>query len=295
MKKGWKIFWIICGVAVSIGIVCCMTAGILGVNFADVEDIFVFHLDDGASVTSKIQDHHEYEYGEYAEHADTGETYSGIEAIDVEAAGIQLQILPSEDEDVHVETTGVDRRLKYSCRQDGRTLEITTTKKLRVINRIKGYATVWIYLPDRQLQEIDLSNDAGEVYVKMADAREFTVAVGAGEAKIDDFTAVEADLDCGAGTITAEGTILGEGDISCGIGEISLLLSGREEDYSYDVECGIGAVTVGGRELGGIGIDHSDHSEHSDHSSHSEEHGYSGSRELSIECGIGSVDIDFKG
>lgn len=292
MKKGWKIFWIICGVAVSIGIVCCMTAGILGVGFADVEDIFVFHLDDGASVTSKIQDNHEYEYGERAEHADAKESYSGIEAVDVEAAGIQLQILPSEDEDVHVETTGVDRRLKYSCRQDGRTLKISTTKKLRIINQIKGYATVWIYLPDRQLQEIDLSNEAGEVYVKKADAKKFTVAVGAGEAKIDDFTAVEADLDCGAGMITAEGTILGEGDISCGIGEVSLLLAGREEDYYYDVDCGIGAVTVGGRELDGIGIGHSGHSDHSDHS---EEHGYSGSRELSIECGIGSVDVKFKG
>ena len=289
MKKGWKVFWIICGVAVSIGIVCCMTAGILGVDYEDVKDTFVFHLDDGVSVTSRIQNHHEYEYGEYAEHADTKETYSGIEEVDVEAAGIQLQILPSEDEDVHVETTGVDRRLKYSCKQDGRTLKISTTKKLRVINRINGYATVWIYLPDRQLQEIDLSNEAGEIYVKTADAKEFTVAVGAGEAWIDDFTAVEADLDCGAGEITAEGTILGEGDISCGIGEVSLLLAGREEDYYYAVDCGIGAVTVGGRELGGVGIGHSDHSDHS------EEHGHSGSRELSIECGIGSVYVDFKG
>lgn len=288
MKKGWKVFWIVCGVAVSIGIVCCMTAGILGVSIEDVEDTFVFHFEDGIDITSRIQENREYTYGESAEHADTKETYSGIEEIDVEAAGIQLQILPSEDENVHVETTGVDSRLKYSCRQDGRTLEISTTKKLRIINRIKRYATVWIYLPERQLQELDLSNEAGEIYVKKADAREFTVSVGAGQAVIDDFAAMDADLNCGAGEIEAEGTILGEGEISCGVGEISLILAGREDDYNYDVDCGIGEVTVGGREWGGIGVGHSE--EHG----HSGEHGYSGSRELSIECGIGSVDVSFK-
>lgn len=279
MKKGWKAFWIICGVVFSIGVVFCMTAGLLGVNWGEIENVFAFHLDDEFGVTAKIQDNREYEYGERAGKPDTKDAYSGIEAIDVDAAGIQIQILPSEDEDVHIETTGVDRRLKYKCRQEGTALEISTTKKLRVINRIKGYATIWIYLPGRQLREIDISNDAGEIYVEKADAREFTVEVGAGQASIDDFTAVEADLSCGAGEIDASGTILGEGDISCGVGAVTLVLAGREEDYSYDVDCGIGDVTIGDMEYSGIGMNKSE--------------GASGSRELSIECGIGSVDISF--
>lgn len=281
MKKGWKLFWIICAVTGSVGIICCMTAAILGVHTSDLENIFVFHLDDGDDVAHGIHEDHEYEYGESAKETDMKETYFGIEKIEVDASGIQLQVLPSDDGDVHVEAAGIDSRLKYRCWQEGAELKISTTHKLRVINRIDGYATVWLYLPARQLQEIELSNEAGEIYVEQAHARELAVKVGAGTARIDDFTVSEADFDCGAGEITAEGQILGDGDISCGVGEIMLMLAGREEDFSYEVDCGIGSVVIGDREFSGLGMDRSEQNP--------------GGRELDIECGIGSVTVGFKG
>ena len=38
MKRGWKIFWIVCGVCVGAGLVCCMIAFVLGVSLEAIED-----------------------------------------------------------------------------------------------------------------------------------------------------------------------------------------------------------------------------------------------------------------
>lgn len=291
MKKGWKIFWIICGIVASVGIILCMAGAIMGATFGEVEMI----LGDGITIGGLFRDAHNdasigdnmedgleygYEYGERAENPDSRDSYSGIEELDMDVAGVVIQLLPSEDEKVYVETADVDPRLQYDCRQDEDTLEIRTTKKLRLINRIKGdAATVWIYLPEKELQKISISNEAGAVYAETVNAREFHLDVGAGEGILDDFTVQKAQLDCGAGQITATGTVLDELSLDCGLGEIDLTILGREEDYRYEVDCGIGEVHLGERQFSGIGVEQSGNS--------------SGGRELNIDCGVGSVTVVF--
>lgn len=305
MKRGWKKFWIVCGITFCLGAVFCIAGRMMGVsfyeaaseldartrflpglNFFDLDDLD--DLDDTGEMVSKITDSREYGYGECAEEPGIQKSYSGIRKIDVDAAGIQLQVLASPDNDVHVEAVNVDKKLRFKCQQNRDELDITTTKKLRTINRINGYATVWLFLPKGQLEELELSNDAGEVYVADADAVDFSLDVGAGMAVVDNFTAQEADLECGAGQITAAGTIQGEGDIGCGVGEIVLTLMGKETDFIYNVDCGIGEVEIGGESFGGIGISKSGNGDGAHHES-----GHHGGKELSVECGIGSVTVNF--
>lgn len=290
MRKGWKIFWIVCAAVFCLGAVFCITGRILGVSFYDIEmewgdgNLLVFGMDDGGDGTvlaSKITDEREYGYGERAGEPGIEKSWSGIRKIDVDAAGIQLQVMASPDENVHVEAVNVDKKLQFKCTQDQDELKITTTKKLRTINRIDGYATVWLLIPEGELEELELNNDAGEVYVAEAEAAEFSLNVGAGQAVVDSFTAREADLECGAGQITAMGTIQSEGDIGCGVGEIDLTLIGDKGDYTYNVDCGIGEVAVDGESIGGIGV------------SKSGDNGHQGKKELSIECGVGSVSVNF--
>lgn len=322
MKKGWKLFWIICGIVFCLGVIFCIAGRTMGVTFYDMAsvlddkawllsdmDLSALGIDDdedgSMEVQSRIDKNREYAYGERAGEPDMKKSYSGIQKVDVDAAGIQLQVLPSPDQDVHVEAVNVDAKLRFKCVQNKERLDITTTKKIHTINRIKGYATVWLLLPEEQLKELELTNEAGEVYVSQADALEFSMEVGAGEAIVEKFTAKEADLECGAGSLQAAGTILSKGDIGCGVGEVVLTLFGNEEDYRYDVECGIGEVTVGGRSVGGMGIsesdlydddDHDDYDDDDDHDNDVTHHnsGENGGRELSIECGIGSVNVNFE-
>lgn len=311
MKKGWKIFWIICGVMLSAGIVFAIAGGILGAEAGAVkaelakgitiggEDGVHFlhwsilddddwddddHWDDDGD--SDLDDEEweggdmDYEYGQREANPDSRDDYQGIEELKVDVAGVLLQILPSEDEDVHVETKEIDSRLKYSCKQSGGTLKIQTTTRIHLINRINSHATVWVYLPARELKEIDISNGAGAIYAESVNAREFSIETGAGECVVKDFKTRELELECGAGAITAAGDAGKKADISCGVGEVNLTLAGREEEYRCDVECGIGEVTVGEHEISGLGREY-------------DGSGDKGDRELSVECGMGCVDVSF--
>ncbi len=312
MKRGWKVFWIICGSVFCLGAVFGIAGRLMGVPFdeavheVDVGMRFLPGLSFFASSDAYMEtgsDEWEYEYGERSEEPGVQESYSGVRKIDVDTAGIQLQVLASPDEAVHVEAVNVDKRLQFKCEQEEDELDISTTKKLRAINRIDGYATVWLLLPKGQLGELDLENEAGEVYVAGADAIDFTLKVGAGQAQIDSFTAQTADFECGAGQITATGTIQREGGIECGVGEIVLNLSGKETDYNCDVECGIGEVQIGERSFSGIGVSRSGLEDDYDYDDYDDDYDYekeeyhvkgtSGGKELSVECGIGSVQVNF--
>ena len=40
MKRGWKIFWIVCGICTGIGLICCAAAFALGVTTEAIENRF---------------------------------------------------------------------------------------------------------------------------------------------------------------------------------------------------------------------------------------------------------------
>lgn len=282
MKGGWKVFWIVCGIAFISGLILYGAGRMMGATWDDVDDDLVIHAFNIGSLDLDS----DYDYGEGAEVPDSAENYPGVTEIDVDVTGITLQLLPSEDGMLRVETKDMDSRLEYQCRQNGKTLEIETTDSLRIINRIKdNAATVWVYLPEEQLEKVDISNQAGEVYAESINAEKFTLDVGAGEAELIGFNVQKADFSCGVGEITGTGTILDKADLSCGVGDIDLTLTGKETDYGYEVSCGIGDVNVGGRYFSGIGLDQDDGEYNG---------GHGGERKLCIDCGVGSVSVNFE-
>ncbi|MDO4312142.1 MAG: DUF4097 family beta strand repeat-containing protein [Eubacteriales bacterium] len=315
MKKGWKIFWIICGIVLGVGIVFCMAGRFLGATFDEVEAVVGDGITLGNGNIVKLWELHDfvdwdssdwdsvdweddmnYEYGECDDEPDSRDSYQEIHKLDIDVGGVELQILPSDDEDIHVVTKGISSKLKYSCKQDGDTLDIKTTTKLHLINRIR-HGAIWVYLPERTLEEVDISNAAGIIYVDTVNAREFKIDLEAGECTVDDFTARDADLECGAGEITASGTVLQQMDVECGVGEIDLTILGDEADFSYEIECGVGDVTIGEHHYSGIGFEQSgqyeDESEHHEDESEHHEEKQNGNKKLSVDCGLGDVCVEF--
>lgn len=120
---------------------------------------------------------------------------------------------------------------------------------------------------------------AGSLEVYEIYARDFSVEIGAGEVVINKFQADEAEFECGAGSITASGDVRSLADIHCGVGSIAYTASGREEEYNYDIECGVGEVICGDNSYSGLGKDR-----HIDNNA---------DKDISIEGGVGSVIIDF--
>ena len=273
MKKGWKNFWIACGVTAGVGLaLCCVGIG-MGATFEAINARFPY----GIGIVGR---------GGYAESgsgtvdADAAEVFSGIQKIDMEVSGIYVEIAESySNSEVRLETSAVESRLKLRYYQEGDELKIETRNS--VIWRINNgsYGQITLYLPKYMMEEIDISLEAGELYADMLQARQLSVDIGAGEGTIEQFSASEADLDCGAGSITASGTIERELDVDCGIGNVDVTLDGVESLYNYELQCGIGEITVGDSSYSGI-------SEEKDMNHHAH-------REVNIDCGIGEVKIAF--
>lgn len=149
-----------------------------------------------------------------------------------------------------------------------------------------------------QAKNIELECGAGEFHVDEMKADTAYLSVGAGEAVIDRLTAGEAQLEVGAGDLTVQnieisdnldlsigmgnaeinGSITGDVDVETDMGSLMMNLTGSKDDYTYNVDCSMGDVTVGDRSYAGF----SDYVEWG-----------SGSRAFDIECSMGDVTIRF--
>ncbi len=288
MKKGWKIFWIVCASCLGVGIVCCVVSLIMGVTIEGIENRFPNGITLGRGIGIFMYDD-DYEEGNAVAESDDRQSFSGVRSIDIDvwAGEVEIRTLPDTYQEHHqehyrqeviVETQGVSRKMRLQYYMDGDELKIKTKKKLVGIKN--GAGKIYVYVPqDYLFEEVSLDVGAGTLYVENIRAEEFSVDIGAGEAVIDSFTADEVDLDCGAGEITAAGNAVREVDIDCGMGEITFTASGKQSDYDYKISCGIGQVVCGDMSCSGIG---------------SERKVSNGTfREMNVDCGVGEVTIHF--
>ena len=287
MKKGWKVFWSVCAACAVTGIILCTISFALGVSIEAIEDRFPngfsFPVSQIMTFTSDDDD-----YGQDGKDADIVQgdgmqRYENVRSIDllVSAGEVEFRTAEKGDTDISVKTKGIDKRLKLKYYMSGDTLVFRTKKNIAGINKAGGVGKIYIYVPeDFRFDEAKLDVGAGTLNISEIRAAELAVDVGAGEASIDHFDADEADLGCGTGKLVAAGDIRTEADLECGIGSIAFTVIGKEDDYNYDISCGIGEIVCGGLTYSGLGCD--------------KEIDNGSSREISIECGIGNVTVNFK-
>lgn len=289
MKKGWKIFWIVCASCLGIGVVCCAVSFIMGVTIEKIEDRFPNGITLGRGIGIFMYDDDYEEENALVAESDDRQNFSGVRSLDIDVWAGEVEIRTLEEayqghhqeqhgQEVIVETQGVSSKMRLQYYMDGDELKIKAKKKLFGIKN--GAGKIYVYVPQGyQFEEVSLDVGAGTLYVENIRAGEFSVDIGAGEAVIDSFTADEADLNCGAGEITAAGNVMREADIDCGMGEITFTASGKQSDYDYKISCGIGEVVCGDMSCSGIG---------------SERKVSNGaSREMNVDCGVGEVTIHF--
>lgn len=121
-----------------------------------------------------------------------------------------------------------------------------------------------IYIPaDTVLKEVELKSGVGEI----------TVENGFLKCR-------ELKLECGVGTCDIYADAEKEIQIEGGVGEVYLTLSGKETDYDYELECGLGSIQLGEENYEGAGIKRK-----IDHQA---------SCEVQVECGIGNIEIFFE-
>ena len=274
MKKRWKIFWIVCLVLAGIGLICILTAKAMGVTRLMFEE----NLPNGISFSENVYIDADDDWDNNI--GTSGESYAGIRVMNVKISAGQIQIRTSEelDDEIKVETNDVDKKLKLNWHADGNELVITGKGKLI---HSKHANEIYVYVPSNySFDEVSMDIGAGQIYMENITAREFSLDVGAGQAEVMDFTAEEMDFAVGVGQITAKGMVNREADFECGAGEIDYTAYGKETDYNYEIDCGIGEVSCGNNSYSGL--------------AHSRDINNGASKSMDISCGIGSININFE-
>lgn len=130
-------------------------------------------------------------------------------------------------------------------------------------------------------EEVSLTVGAGELIAERITAGTANLEVGAGHMTVGEVSVSgEMDLELSAGMAEVAGAITGDLDLECDMGEVVMRLTGSEEDHSYNVECGMGTVTVGSYDHGGFAAEQSWNS--------------GKNSTFTINCNMGNVTVTFE-
>ncbi|MDE5716673.1 MAG: hypothetical protein K2I53_03465, partial [Lachnospiraceae bacterium] len=132
-----------------------------------------------------------------------------------------------------------------------------------------------------ETDELSLLVGAGEFLADRITAGKADIEIGAGHLGIDELTVSgETDVEVSMGLAEIGGTLSGDLDMECDMGQIVMHLTGSEDDHSYNVECGMGSVSVGSYSRSGLATVKSWNS--------------GKNSKFDINCNMGNVDVMFE-
>lgn len=127
------------------------------------------------------------------------------------------------------------------------------------------------------MEKTGLESGSGKVTVKDSVLGKLYLDSGSGAVMMERVVAREVELDSGSGAVSLNGELTGNCDFSTGSGAVSLILTGNEEEYCIEADCGSGAFRVNGRKR------------------EDGSYGTNVKGKLRIDSGSGSVDVEFTG
>lgn len=175
-----------------------------------------------------------------------------------------------------------DSSIVFTSEADDEDGEWTITAKQK--GKLYSGGILQITVPsDYPLEELDLTVGACSLYAEGLECNKADITVGAGSITLSDFTCrKESDWEIGAGSLYIDNGILrGTVEIECGMGSVNMGLD-RPISVGYDIETGMGSVTIDGSEYSGMAVAKSSGPKAKDAALY-----------FDIECGMGSVDISF--
>lgn len=227
-------------------------------------------------------------------HEDSFETAERI-IVDLNYGTVMLE--PYEGEQILVSAERVSSR--YRCSLEAGLLRIEDVKNTENLFRKRNNnKRVIIKVPEEiEWESAKLSIGAGKMVLEEFKGREVEINVGAGEVygenirvldklelengvgsiTLEEIETDKLEINNGIGDVKADGRVDGDTMIKNGIGSVLLTLSGRKEDYNYNVNSGIGSVRVNGNSFG------------EQAASANLYHG--AKKTFDIDCGIGRIDL----
>ncbi len=274
MKKGWKVFWIVCAVMAAAGIV--MTAGGIALGgltmLSSADESGPVHdwlqrtgrivrentasdeLDDLSDITMDSGDYD----GGYVPGEPDGNmitAYDGITEISLDLSYLSVIVSPSDSDAVIVDTSQLSSEIRGDIviSQDGGELELETEGHRGLKWNTAGTEMLYISIPQgTHYNSFSADVGAGLLELEGISAGEISLEAGAGQIIAEGFYTDVLEADCGAGQVTLQGEVVQNADLNCDIGEVLFTLPGEREAYNYELSCSAGELIVGDEAYSGI-------------------------------------------
>lgn len=213
------------------------------------------------------------------------EISSDITALDIKINAADFTVKQAD-------TFSLESNLKdLTVTEKNGTLTIKEKKRFGVYSG----AVLTLYVPKETVfKKAEITSGAGRLTVDTLSADSLELDLGAGEVKIKELTVTSyADIDGGAGKITISGGSLrnldldmgvgqlnltsalsGKSELDLGVGESNLTFIGSKDDYTVDIEKGLGNITVDGKNM-------------------SSYKSTNGQNRIDIDGGVGAVNVFF--
>ncbi len=276
MKTLTRIITIAATVCFAASLICLLVAWNLGLNWNGFQTMI-----DNGSFSINGGHFFQWEWNEYLSLGSSSgeqEYTDEFTKLDIEFGAGTLEIQYGDVENVQVQWDNV---VGYSKKLSGNTLELEGGVGVS-IGIGNANSSLKIILPqDMELDEVDIEIGATDATIADIKADKVAIAVGAGQATVSDVTTDLLDIEVGAGQGTFSGITADKIDMEVGLGQLDVDLAGEMENYSYDVECGIGQVNVGSQSYSGVGASTSVKPDDAIY-------------HMDIECGIGEINIRFE-
>lgn len=240
MKKGWKIFWGICGSVFAVGCILCIVSLALGFSWKEAKRLYP----NGIGLVGRNERQGEYYSGERFI-----ETYKGVKEIEVDVYASWVNIYTEEglQDEVRVECQNIPSDMQYNAHIDNGKLKIETRKK--VSSGAKD-AEVDIYIPqDAYFEQAGVHIGAGSLSVDGLRAKKMEVEVGAGAGDVSGIETEELDAKVGAGELILAGDVKKDAELECRAGSLLATLAGKKTDFNYKTDTSGGTVLLGNDEM----------------------------------------------
>lgn len=178
----------------------------------------------------------------------------------------------------------VSKNANFKTEINDGTLEISNTRKFW--NLFSAFdknpeQKLTLYIPNNfDLKNCNIDIGACELNIEELKTENLKVSVGAGNCLISKLDCNECTFNIGAGDLDVVAKINKTIKIDCGVGDAKVVLIGLKKDFDYSVDNGVGSIDIAGLRYDGLGTggkldNHSD-------------------KKIIIDCGVGSVNVDFK-
>ncbi|HHT24701.1 MAG TPA: DUF4097 domain-containing protein [Clostridiaceae bacterium] len=224
--------------------------------------------------------------GEYK----TYEIENDIDILDIDIHSIDIEVKTTTNSEFRVESN-----YNYLIVKEKENKLLIEDKKAFYLN-LDGKAMITLYIPEnKMLDKVEIRTGAGSTDLKNIKTKLIDMQLGAGEAILQNVSASDEafietgagklsirdsklhnlDLDMGVGQFEFSGILLGKNSLKMGVGSSQIDLTGSLDDYTLNIEKGLGDIYVG-----------------EDNLKKNTQLGQ-GDSKLFFEGGVGSVRIDF--